>query len=180
MRYLTLLCLLFISACAAPPVKQNILGESLDPKIVRTLMLQAVKYSRYSMPSKLPAIDLIPESVWLKTKCPGLESRKCPLLGYYIDFRPDEVDVVHVRDVPARFMRPYQGVAVHELVHWLQSHNGRRYDQNNCPLLAANELEAYAVEYVNDLANGRLRSFEMSNILSGCYIAAAAKTMRKQ
>jgi hypothetical protein len=170
MRNILLAGILLLTSCTARTTEQNVLGTALDPMETRKLLAKAVKYSRYPMPLKQPIVDVIPEDLWLKLACPGLTSDTCLLLGFYIDYLPTEVNVVHVRDSLDK-MRPFQGTAVHELVHWLQSRNGRRYTPNNCALLAANEMEAYAIEYVNDLANNHARAFQMGDILGACLVA---------
>jgi hypothetical protein len=162
-----LLIVLALAACTpyVPPVPQHVMGKALGPMETAELMHQAVDHSRYPMPDRLPIIDVIPEEEWEALFCKGT-SDDCNLLGMYVD-GPDEVNVVHVRDVPAISGRTYRSIAIHELTHWLQVHSGAGF-ANDCKEVAANEMEAYEVEYLNDLDQGLVRSFQMGDVLGEC------------
>ena len=169
MRYLLSLAFVVMSACSCTPTHyappQHVMGTALGPMETRELLRQALAHSHYPAPDHMPIIDVLPEWEWEALFCGG-KPEGCNTLGVYME-GADEKDVVHVRDLPPGNSRTYRSIAVHELTHWLQGQNGKGFT-DSCVDLAANEMEAYEVEYLNDLDNGLFRSFEMGDVLGEC------------
>ncbi len=140
------------------------IGTALDEDTARELMLQALKFSRYPMPKMIPVIDLVPNAVWAREVCAGKAECIETSLGYYGTDDPADKNVVHVRmGTP----RPVAGIAVHELVHWLQMYYGWGF-HDECHDIAAHEVEAYAVEYLRDQWAGVGRPLDIPDVYYNC------------
>ena len=141
-------------------------GALLDKATVHEYMQQALMFSRYQQPKIEPAVDLVPDNVWIAKVCKGT-NKDCieSALGYYSMTNANDIGVVHVRaGVPDR---PPAGIIVHELTHWLQNYNGWRFFAN-CQDIAAHEIEAYGVEYLRDEWAGVVRPLEIPDVYDEC------------
>lgn len=150
----------------------HLIGAALDAGKTREYMLQALKFSRYQMPKVLPVIDVVPDDVWAHEVCNDNVVCVATSLGYYGSDDPADKDVVHVR---AGTPRPVGGIAVHELIHWLQAHSGWDYHSSNCQDIAAHEIEAYAVEYLRDEWAGIQRPLYVPDVYGDCVMRKALK-----
>lgn len=145
-----------------PVVAPHLFGAPMAYAAAHELLLQAVGLSRYSMPPTQPIIDVVPATVWASEVCKAEPDCVSDMLGYY---NPDDGNVVHVRVGTGR---PVEGIAVHELVHWLQERSGWKYDSKNCQSVAAHEIEAYAVEYVRDTWANIQRPLDIPDVYGEC------------
>jgi hypothetical protein len=143
------------------PAAAYILGTALPADQVRQLVLQAVAFSRYPMPKKIPIVDLIPSKDFAAKVCKTDPDCVEVMLGYYI---VTQGDIVHVR---VGTDRPVDGIAVHEIVHWLQALNGWGF-ASDCQDMAAHEIEAYSVEYVRDTWAHIERPLDIPNVYEEC------------
>lgn len=109
------------------------------------LMAIAAQLSGYPLPPTSPPPQVVEFNIMeiAEWACPEIKDpRQCPIYGRYWD-----TDVIVV-DAEASNLTPggpsEDSVVIHEMVHWLQDHNGvRGFD---CPLILRREQEAYAVQ----------------------------------
>ena len=122
---LFLVCFVFLPAVSKENNRENYLTAIMPNMIDYITEITDLKYEGYPLP------NIIIENE--KLICAGayLEPRDtCDIAGYY----DDEKNNIHIRDTPTIYMvedRFQEVVLVHELVHFLQYHQGV-YEQVEC------------------------------------------------
>jgi len=118
---------------------------------VKSLLLIASQLSGYPIPADAPTpvVTEVTAPEMAKDQCGGddpLHVLMCPLLGFYewpttndanIGTRPERIVIRSDAEDSANT------IAVHELTHWLQFHNG--FHPTTCPDLFLIEYQAYTV-----------------------------------
>jgi hypothetical protein len=119
------------------------LFDVVSPALVLKLALIASNLSGYPMPeTPIPVIHLLSTADFDKKFCPKNPSDCYDLLGYYRD--DDEIWVDSQQSDDWVYRAGQNSVFIHELVHWLQDHNGM--NDLSCVTKRVREYEAYTVQ----------------------------------
>lgn len=133
----------FLPRCSIVPHHPS--AVELPASDVDAGLHSAVEYSRYSAPwFDRPQVYVLPDMNFDSLFC-GKQGPECGIVGateysgpHYIYIRQSELSN------PVEF----RSTLVHEIVHWLQARSGWGFHKKDCTNAAAQEAEAYAVEYV--------------------------------
>ncbi len=122
---LFLICFIFLPAIAKENERENYLKAIMPNMIDYITEVTDLEYNGYPLPNiYVEEEKLICEGAYFEPR------ETCDIAGYY----DDEKNNIHIRDTPTLYMtedRFQEVVLVHELVHFLQYHNGR-YNEVEC------------------------------------------------